>query len=92
MKKLLILSMLILPFLWIQSCANGEKKETEKAPESIEASMVRAMEWQEAHPIYALDPTDWTNGAYYTGVTRAHQATNNPIFLAALKTMVLSCR
>jgi rhamnogalacturonyl hydrolase YesR len=34
-----------------------------------------------------LDPTDWTNGAYYTGVTRAHQATNNQVFLAALKMM-----
>lgn len=53
----------------------------------IEKSMVRAMEWQEAHPIYALAPTDWTNGAYYIGVTKAHQATKNPIFLAALKTM-----
>ncbi|WP_445736595.1 glycoside hydrolase family 88/105 protein [Mariniflexile sp.] len=87
MKKLSILSMLILLFLWMQSCANEEKKETEKTPESTEASMVRAMEWQEAHPIYALAPTDWTNGAYYTGVTRAYQATKNPIFLAALKTM-----
>ncbi|NNM18043.1 MAG: glycoside hydrolase family 88 protein [Croceitalea sp.] len=53
----------------------------------IEAAMVSAMEWQEAHPIYALAPTDWTNGAYYVGVTKAHQATKNPIFLAALKIM-----
>ena len=53
----------------------------------IEKSMVRAMEWQEQHPIYALAPTDWTNGAYYVGVTKAHQATGNAIFLAALKTM-----
>lgn len=53
----------------------------------VERAMVRAMEWQEAHPIFALAPTDWTNGAYYVGVTRAHQTTKNPIFLAALKTM-----
>ncbi len=53
----------------------------------IEKAMVRAMEWQEAHPIFALAPTDWTNGAYYVGVSKAHEATENPIFLAALKTM-----
>lgn len=85
-KKLVII-VVILPFLGIQSCAKEEKKASKKAPESIESSMVRALEWQEAHPIYALDPTDWTNGAYYTGVTRAHQATNNQVFIAALKTM-----
>jgi len=43
------------------------------------------MEWQEQHPIYALSPTDWTNGAYYVGVTQAHKATGNQHFLAALK-------
>ena len=53
----------------------------------IEKAMVKALEWQEAHPIFALAPTDWTNGAYYVGVSKAHQATKNPIFLAALKTM-----
>ena len=54
---------------------------------SDEEAMVKAMEWQEQHPIYALAPTDWTNGAYYVGVTKAYLATNNPIFLAAIKTM-----
>lgn len=87
MKRLSILSISIMLLLAMQSCVNTKKSATEKQPESIEASMVRAMEWQEAHPIYALDPTDWTNGAYYIGVTRAHLATKNPIFLAALKTM-----
>lgn len=53
----------------------------------IEKAMVKALEWQEAHPIFALAPTDWTNGAYYVGVSKAHEATKNPIFLAALKTM-----
>ncbi|MEO0338925.1 MAG: glycoside hydrolase family 88 protein [Bacteroidota bacterium] len=54
---------------------------------AIETAMVRALEWQEQHPIFSLAPTDWTNGAYYVGVTRAHQATNNQYFLAALKNM-----
>ena len=56
-------------------------------PKEVEAAMVKAMEWQEAHPIMTASPTDWTNGAYYVGVTKAHQATKNAIFLAALKNM-----
>lgn len=51
----------------------------------IEASMVKALEWQEAHPIMAIAATDWTVGAYYTGVARAHAATKNQFFEAALK-------
>lgn len=55
--------------------------------QEIENAMVHAMEWQEQHPIMAVAPTDWTNGAYYVGVTKAHQTTKNAIFLAALKNM-----
>ena len=54
---------------------------------SIETKMVKAMQWQEANPIHAKAPTDWTNGAYYTGVSRAHKTTKNLIFLQALKDM-----
>ena len=53
----------------------------------IEKSMVSALEWQEQHPIFNWAPTDWTNGAYYVGVARAHKATKNQYFLAALKNM-----
>ncbi|HEA20868.1 MAG TPA: glycoside hydrolase family 88 protein [Pricia antarctica] len=49
--------------------------------------MIKALEWQEAHPIYTQAPTDWTNGAYYTGVAQAHKATNDEIYLAAIKNM-----
>jgi rhamnogalacturonyl hydrolase YesR len=62
--------------------ANPEKKER-----SDEEAMVEAMEWQEQHPIYALAPTDWTNGAYYVGVTKAYQTTQDQKYLAALKNM-----
>ncbi|AWW28865.1 glycoside hydrolase family 88 protein [Echinicola strongylocentroti] len=55
--------------------------------EWIKRKMIAAMEWQEAHPIYAVAPTDWTNGAYYTGVARAHAATGDQFFMAALKNM-----
>ncbi|PQJ30722.1 family 88 glycosyl hydrolase [Nonlabens arenilitoris] len=51
----------------------------------IKNSMIKALEWQEAHPIFAIHPTDWTNGAYYTGVARAHKTTKNMMYMAALK-------
>jgi rhamnogalacturonyl hydrolase YesR len=53
----------------------------------IPAAMVKAMRWQEAHPIQAKSPTDWTNGAYYVGVTRAHLSTRDTAFLHALQAM-----
>ncbi len=59
----------------------------EKAEWSDKEAMIKAMEWQEQHPIFALAPTDWTNGAYYVGVTKAFQSTKDEKYLAALKTM-----
>ena len=52
--------------------------------DNIEISMVKALKWQERNPVYANAPTDWTNGAYYTGVARSHQGTQNDLFLEAL--------
>ncbi|MFK7932541.1 MAG: glycoside hydrolase family 105 protein [Saprospiraceae bacterium] len=63
------------------------KTTTKLNNDSIETSMVKALQWQEANPIFAKAPTDWTNGAYYTGVVRAHKTTQNPTFLKALKDM-----
>ncbi len=79
-KTILISTSLTLFLCAIPSAQNKIDKN------QIEQAMVRAMEWQEAHPIFALAPTDWTNGAYYVGVSKAHESTKNPIFLAALKT------
>jgi rhamnogalacturonyl hydrolase YesR len=89
MKKTSILGIILtgtLMLLFGGVIQDGTAQEL-PANAAIESAMVKAMEWQEAHPIYAADPADWTNGAYYTGVTRAHNTTQNPIFLAALKTM-----
>ena len=72
------------------STANsGRTANTTQAPrkQAIEQAMVKALQWQEANPIFAKAPTDWTNGAYYTGVTKAHQATQNKAFLDALNAM-----
>lgn len=71
---------------FIQSCATSTHiSKNEKL--SIETAMLKALEWQELNPIYAKAPTDWTNGAYYLGVTKAHQSTQNKIFLDALIAM-----
>jgi len=59
-----------------------DKKASKKA-------MIKALEWQEAHPIFALHPTDWTAGAYYTGVARAHKATKNMMYMAFLKNQAI---
>lgn len=53
-------------------------------------SMISALEWQEANPIFAKAPTDWTNGVYYAGVCRAHAATKDAKYLDALQTMGVS--
>lgn len=52
-------------------------------------AMIKAMEWQEAHPIFAKAPNDWTNGAYYAGVVRAHQVTGDKRFLEVLQSMAI---
>ena len=75
---------LLLFSLLLTTCASVPKLSS---PQAIESAMVRALEWQEANPIQSQSPTDWTNGAYYTGVARAHRATQNPAFLTALEDM-----
>ena len=69
------------------SCLTIQKLVAQKAfvRSEIEAKMIKALEWQEAHPIIAIAPTDWTNGAYYTGVARAHKTTKDQMYMAVLK-------
>lgn len=49
--------------------------------------MLRALAWQEAHPIVEKSTKDWTNGAYYTGVAKAYEATGDAEYLKALQEM-----
>lgn len=75
--------------LCLFSCSETQKTTSEKKDvfneTQIKKSMIKALEWQEAHPVFALHPTDWTNGAYYTGVSKAHSTTKNMMYMAALK-------
>jgi rhamnogalacturonyl hydrolase YesR len=77
----------LLMFLTLFSCSVAQKTVAQKAldNEGIKKAMIKALEWQEAHPIIAIAPTDWTNGAYYMGVSRAHKTTRNMMYMAALK-------
>ncbi len=79
----------IVAVLGLFSCSNAQKTTLEEKDifdeTQIKKSMIKALEWQEAHPIFAIHPTDWTNGAYYTGVARAHHTTKNMMYMAALK-------
>ncbi|WP_027078794.1 glycoside hydrolase family 88 protein [Maribacter antarcticus] len=43
------------------------------------------MEWQEAHDIFPVSQTDWTNSAYLTGNARAHVTVKKQISFAELK-------
>lgn len=79
----------IIAVLMLFSCSKAQKTTSDEKDvfdeTQIKKSMIMALEWQEAHPIFAIHPTDWTNGAYYTGVARAHKTTKNIMYMAALK-------
>lgn len=83
MKTRLLLPLVAVLILCLSSWKPGNLPDKK----AIEQSMLRALAWQEANPIFAKAPTDWTNGAYYTGVVRAHKSTRNQAFLDALTGM-----
>ncbi|MBK0383923.1 glycoside hydrolase family 88 protein [Pedobacter sp. SD-b] len=86
-NKILICCSLFVIVLFSQACNSTKKASEKKAASNTERAMLKALEWQEAHPIVEKSPKDWTNGAYYTGVAKAYEATKNPEFLNALKGM-----
>ena len=71
-----------------QGCKVFQKAAITKSATTQQA-MLKAMQWQEANPIFTKAPTDWTNGAYYVGVVKAHEATKNREYLGALKSMAI---
>lgn len=75
--------LVICAMAFLQSCNKKAKQDSWTNQEA----MLLALEWQEANPIYAKAPTDWTNGAYYTGVYKAHQSTKDQTYLDALVNM-----
>lgn len=56
---------------------------------ATQEAILKALQWQEANPIFTKSPADWTNGAYYVGVVKAHQATKDTSYLEALQSMAI---
>ena len=84
-KKASVNTLVLFLITSILSCKVNQKiskSETEDA-------LVKAMKWQEQNPIFAKAPTDWTNGAYYVGIVKAHESTKNNAFLEALQSMAI---
>jgi len=54
-------------------------------PKFIKQQLLKTTKWQLAHPKHAL--TDWTNGAFYSGVFAAYQATKSKWVLDSLMAM-----
>ncbi|MFV9551411.1 glycoside hydrolase family 88/105 protein [Algibacter sp. PT7-4] len=77
----------IISVVLLFNCSTAQKVTENQTIDKaqVKASMIKALEWQEAHPIFALAPTDWTAGAYYVGVARAHKTTKDMMYMAALK-------
>lgn len=51
-------------------------------PAFIKAQLLKTTQWQLAHPKHK--PTDWTNGAFYSGVFAAYQTTKSKLILDSL--------
>lgn len=64
-------------------------KPKNNSQDSTQEAMLKALKWQELNPIFAKSPTDWTNGAYYLGVVKAHESTKNKAYLDALQSMAM---
>jgi len=80
MRKLLII------FTFIALCLAGKTQSVENAnlfdKKFIKSTMIKAAEWQLKNPRH--EPFDWTNGAYYAGVTAAWKTTGSKELYQAL--------
>ena len=54
-------------------------------PKFIKKQLLKATQWQLAHPKHKV--TDWTNGAFYSGVFAAYQTTKSRLILDSLMAM-----
>ena len=54
-------------------------------PKYIKQQLLKTTQWQLAHPKHKV--TDWTNGAFYSGVFAAYQTTKSKLILDSLMAM-----
>jgi unsaturated rhamnogalacturonyl hydrolase len=86
MKNRIQCLLILMSALAINACKTTEKLDV-NVKASIQPAMLKALAWQEANPIYAKAPTDWTNGVYYTAVMKAHQSTKHAAYYEAMLNM-----
>ncbi|MCU0324986.1 MAG: glycoside hydrolase family 88 protein [Spirosomaceae bacterium] len=86
MKYLPRVIVIALVFALLLSCKTT-KPATKNRNMDVAQAMLSALAWQEANPIFSRAPTDWTNGAYYTCVMKAHQATKAQPYYDAMLNM-----
>jgi rhamnogalacturonyl hydrolase YesR len=67
------ISLFVIIFLTIG--LSGQLIAQRPSEKAIEKSMLKAYKWQQKNPNHVLN--DWTNGAYYIGITKAYQSTGN---------------
>lgn len=77
---------LVIVSLFFTACKTSKVSNSTQNT-SIKQAMAKALAWQEANPIFSKAPTDWTNGAYYTCVMKAHQSTKEQIYYDAMLNM-----
>ena len=66
-----------------QSVAKADREAFK--PRFIRQLLLKAAQWQLAHPKH--EATNWTNGAFYSGVFAAYQATHSKLLLDSLLAM-----
>ncbi len=78
-------SIVLLVLIVIIAGFSGQLIAQKPSDKVIKKSMLKAYKWQQKNPKHALN--DWTNGAYYVGVTKAYQSTKNKAYQKGLKSM-----
>ena len=80
MEKISLLTLAIV-FLGV----SGQLFAQKPSDKDIEKSMLKAYKWQQKNPNHTLN--HWTNGAYYIGITKAYQSTENKAYAKGLVAM-----
>ncbi len=83
MKKTISL-VLVIVFITMNGFTKNQQDKCYKAKE-IKKVMLKAAKWQFEHPKHEL--WDWTNGAFYAGVSAAYKATKEKTYLDAMMKM-----
>lgn len=83
MKKTLSLVLICLSFAYSGFSKNPDDKFFK--PKEIKRTMLRAALWQFSNPKHEL--WDWTNGAFYAGVSAAYRTTGDENYLNAMLEM-----